>query len=399
MPQLDLQSLVVALIALGVAIGAPLAVISGPRRGTGTLWYWALSLLALSSGSLLLVLREVIPTILSIMVGNALIICAVAFLGNVASSLTKQYLDGTNRWFFAAITAPVLGFLYLTVDAIWPRVAYMAAVECYLVGQLAWQLRRNQMASGQPQRKPVLAFEILLWIFLTETAVRIVSTIALKPGGDFSRQTLVSVAFLIAILLVALVTCVLIWHEMDTKDEAIRSVRSTDFASGLPNQVVFLQMLEGRLAAMAATGGGSVALLRVVPVRAIRAHLYPMEEAAIYLTASRRIEQVMDRLDVLARISDDEFGILFHGSDTAQSVEVLERALSRLQSKVVVGDRDQYHLNATAALIACDPSISSAAEVARILRNGLFGVLAGNVRVLATPHSRNANGANGTNGT
>jgi len=181
MLRLDLQTLVIVLIALCIAIGASLVSIAGRRRGTGTLWYWGLSLLTLACGSLLLVLRGTIPLLLSIMAGNALVICAVALLGNVASSLTKKFLDGTNRWFFAAATAPVLGLLYLAVEPIWPRVAYMAAVECYLVGQLAWQLRKSRIETGEPQRKSAFAFEILLWIFLAETAIRVVSTVVRTP--------------------------------------------------------------------------------------------------------------------------------------------------------------------------------------------------------------------------
>ena len=84
MAALDVQTLLIVLIALSLAIGTPVAAFSGPRRGTGALWYWALSLLALAAGSLLLVLREFVPTLLSVMFGNALVICALALAGNVA---------------------------------------------------------------------------------------------------------------------------------------------------------------------------------------------------------------------------------------------------------------------------------------------------------------------------
>jgi hypothetical protein len=218
MIQLDLQTLGVVLIALCILIGASLVAISGSQRGTRALWYWGLSLLTLASGSVLLLLRDVIPQIVSIIFGNALIICAVALLGSVASSLTKQFVDGTNRWFFAAFTGPILGLMYLTVDPIWPRVAYMAAVECYLVGQLVWQLRKSQMDSEDPRLMSVFAFEVLLWIFLGETIVRIVSTVALTPEGTFFQQSAVAIAFLVAILLVATGTCVLIWHEREVKE-------------------------------------------------------------------------------------------------------------------------------------------------------------------------------------
>jgi len=396
MLELDLQTLVVVLIALSVAIGAPLVSISSLRRGTGVLWYWGLSLLALASGSLLLVLRGAIPLLVSIMAGNALIVCAVALLGNVASSLTKQFLDGTNRWFFAAATAPVLGLLYLAVDPIWPRVAYMAAVECYLIGQLAWQLRRSQIGSGEPQRKSVLAFEVLLWVFLTETVIRIVSTVALTPDDPFSQQFGVAVAFLVAILLVAIGTCVLIWHELDVKDDLM--AKSMDIASGLPNQAVFLQLLEGRLAAMASTGGGSIALLRVRPSITDGTPLDPHEMDSVFRKTGTRIDQFLDHSDVLARVGEDEFGILFRGNDVARAVQALERALTSLRSRAMVGERSQCSMNGTAALIASGSSVRSTAQIIKDLRDGLDEVSIGEVRVVTIQYPKGASEASGTDG-
>ena len=370
--------------------------ISGPRRGTGALWYWGLGLLSLASGSLLLVLREIIPTIVSVMFGNALVICAVALLGNVASSLTKQFLDSRNRWFFALVTAPVLGLMYLAIEAIWPRIAYMAVVECYLVSQLAWQLRRSQAAQAEPRRRSVYAFEILLWVYLGETLLRIVATLALTPGDAFFRQALVAAAFLFAILVVAIGTCVLIWHELDIKDDALKFARSTDIASGLPNQVAFMQLLEGRLASMAVTGYGSIALLRIKPSVRKGAHLDPYEEATVFRAAGTRIDQFLDRSDVLARVSDDEFGVLFRGTDTARAVQALERALTDLQSRAIAGERGRYLMNGTAALSACGPSIGSAAQVMQSLRDGVDGVMMGDVKVLITQYPESAKTENGT---
>lgn len=394
--RLDLQTLVVVLIALSIAIGAPLAWISGPRRGTGALWYWGLCLLALASGSLLLVLRGVIPQLVSIMFGNALIICAIALLGNVASSLTKQFLDSTNRWFFAAITAPVLALMYLEVEPIWPRVAYMASVECYLIGQLAWQLRRSQIDSEEPQRKSVLAFEVLLWIFLTETLIRIVSIVTLTPEDPFFQQLSVAVAFLVAILLVAVATCVLIWHELDVKDDAI--AKSIDVASGLPNQAIFLQLLEGRLASMTAIDGGSIALLRVRPSVREVTQLDPYEEATVLRKAGMRIDQFLDQSDVLARVGEDDFGILFRGSDIARAGQALERAMTSIQSRPMEGDRGRYLMNGTAALIACGSSVDSAAQVIKNLRDGLDGVMTGGVKILTAPSSGKGGNTAGNGG-
>ncbi len=394
MIRLDLQTLVVVVIALCVVIGTSMISVVRLRRGSGALWYWSLSLLALAAGSLLLVLRGTIPPLVSVMAGNALIICAVAFLGSVASSITGLFLDGTQRRFFAVLTAPVLGLLYLTVDAIWPRLAYMAAVECYLVGQLALQVRGSRLGSEKPRRAPVFLFEILLWIFFAETAFRAASIFALIPGGAFSQQPLVAVAYLVAILMITVGTCVLVWYEMDVRDDTI--ARSMDVASGLPNQAVFLQLLEGRLASMGATNGGSIALLRVWPTLEAGAHLHPGDEATILRKAGTRIDKYLDQTDVLARVHDGEFGVLFRGDDTARAVRALEEALGNLQSRPIVGERGHYSMNGNAALMTCGPSTSSPAQVIRSLRAGLDEVTAGGVRTVTASSLGHAMRANGT---
>lgn len=393
MIELDLQTLVVVLIALCIAIGTSMISVVRLRRGSVALRYWSLALLALASGSLLLVLRETIPPLISVMAGNALIICAVALVGSVASSMTGQFLDGTHRWFFAAFTAPVLGLLYLTMDAIWPRLAYMAGVECYLVGQLAWQMRGSRLDSAEPRRTPSFLMEILLWIVFVETAIRAASIFALTPEGPFSEQPLVAIAYLVAILIITIGTCALVWHEMDVKDSAI--ARSIDIASGLPNQTVFVQLLEGRLASMEATNGGCIALLRVWPSLEAGTRLHPDDEATILRKAGTRIEKYLSQTDVLARVSEGEFGVLFRGDDTARAVRALEGALGSLQSRPIVGARGQYSINGAAALTACGSPIISSTQIIEGLRSGLADATTGGVRIVtARPlgHAKRANG-------
>jgi signal transduction histidine kinase len=232
--QLDLPTLVVALVALSVAIGAPLALISGPRQGTRALRWWAFALLAVAGGSVLLVLRGAIPTLVSIVFGNALIIATLALVGEAASCLTSARLDARARVFLTAVTGPLLGVLYLTVEPIWPRVAYMAAAEAFLAGQLAWQLHRARKASGA-RHPSVFAFELLLWALLAETLFRTAAVLVLMPNTPYLGQTLVQVAFLFALLLVAVGTCTLIWHELAAKDDAIEVAR-TSAAAGRERQ-------------------------------------------------------------------------------------------------------------------------------------------------------------------
>src|SRR5262245_14247094 len=169
---------------------------TSPRRGTGGLWYWSWGLLAGAAGAALLALRGPIPVVISVMGGNALVIGGVALMGEAAACMTEQRINNRHRLFFTAATPLVLGFLYVAVDSITPRFLYMAAVETYLIAQLAWQLRMASRRSGERHHPAALTFECLLWALLAETAFRVVG-LALFPRQDtFFGQTLLSVAFL-----------------------------------------------------------------------------------------------------------------------------------------------------------------------------------------------------------
>lgn len=370
--RLDLATLIVVIIAMSAAIGVPLALTSGPRRGTGALWYWAMTLLALAGGALLLAAREIIPPVICVMFGNALIIFALALLGETASCLTGSSLDGTNRSFFSVITAPILGLMFFTIDAIWPRIAYMAMVEAYVVLQLACQVHRVRTISAEARRRrPVLVFEVLLWAFFTETLVRTFAVLVLTPAQPFFGQTVIAVAFLVAVILVAGMTCVVVWNEIDAKEGAIRHARSIDIDSGLPNRMLFLQQLEARLAAPANDGIGIVALMRCAPLVKPGASLDPLEEARIYRNVADQMVRFLQPRDMLARTGDNEFGVLFREHDTGQAGATLELALEQLRTRGAMGEGDRYRMSGAAALIARHAFSGSAADLMKLLRGSL----------------------------
>jgi GGDEF domain-containing protein len=259
----------------------------------------------------------------------------------------------------------------------------MAVVQCYLVGQLLWQLHTSPLGARKPQHNSVIAFEVLLWIYLGGTIMRIIAILALTPSEASLQGSLFPLAALLAILLIPIGTCVLIWHELEVRDEAIRIATSTDISSGLPNRATFLRSLERHLASAPTQQASIVGLLRLKPL--VR-NLEPYEEAAAYRSLGARIERFLARSDMLARTGDDEFGVLFHeGSDIARATTVLKYLLVDLQCSPVAGERDHHDMNAAAVLLSCGHSTGTAGEVVKILREGLEGTPLGEVRILTLP--------------
>ncbi|MGH8764707.1 MAG: hypothetical protein ACRET8_03230 [Burkholderiales bacterium] len=379
--RLDVPTLIVAYVAISVSIGVPLASISGRRRGTGALWYWSLALLSGAAGGVLLVLRAYIPVIISVMAGNALVVCSIALVGEAAGRMTERHLDHTNRWFFAVATAPVLGMLYLAVDEITPRFIYMASVEALLVGQLAWQLRSARLQSEGRHHPAALTIEVLLWILLAETATRTAAFMLLPQQETFFGQLLLAVAFLFAIVLVAVGTCVMIWHELSVKDAAIHQVKTTDIDSGLPNRSAFIELLGSHLAAGKA--GEAVALVRLRPLLEGGGRPDPFEEVALYRNVGIRIGWGLGREDLLARFGGDEFIALLAEGDAQRQRGLLTGMLAELRATQTQAEQGRHRMEGAAVIVACDATELQAWQLIGVMRSALDRLKPGEVQLLA----------------
>jgi GGDEF domain-containing protein len=232
----------------------------------------------------------------------------------------------------------------------------------------------------------LLAFEILLWIFLGEFLFRTVCTVAFTPSGSFFAQTLVSVAFLFVILFVTAGSCILIWHELDLKDAAMRFLKTTDVNSGLRNRMTFLQLVETRLAQNDAAGGGSIAVLRVRPSLEDDSTAGSGDESKFYRAVGARIDELLDKVDLLARYGDDEFGILFVKKDAAQAARVLESVLADLHARPVAIDGERFSATGNAAVIACQAPLATAVDFMKMLRRELEVASEVGIRVARIEH-------------
>lgn len=390
MLNLDLTTLVVVLVALNAVIGAALAFTTSPTHGSGALWHWSLALLAVAGACLALVVRNMVPFVLSVMLGNVLLIYALERVGEVASALVDRSLDRRLRRMFTIITAPVLGLLYFTADEVWPRTLYMAVAEGWIVGQLAWQMREARALHIQRVHPSVLAFEGILWILFVEQCLRAIVVVVHTPDELMGGNTLVSTGFLIAILLVVIGTFVLVWNELEVKRNALDHAMTTDPESGLPNRVLFFRELETWLASRSASGRGSgpakgigaAALVQVKPLKIDGLSVDPYQEGYVLGSVGVALSRYLGPSDLIARVSLDKFALLFRSGEVERLDAMMKRLLADLQARGVPIEGGRCLVEVQASLIACDASVTSAAEVLRLLHAGLAGVTVEEVQVL-----------------
>lgn len=390
MLNLDLTTLVVVLVALNAVIGAALAFTTSPTHGSGALWHWSLALLAVAGACLALVVRNMVPFVVSVMLGNVLLIYALERVGEVASALVDRSLDRRLRRMFTIITAPVLGLLYFTADEVWPRTLYMAVVEGWIVGQLAWQMREARAFHLQRPHPSVLAFEGILWVLFAEQCVRAIVVVVHTPDELMGGSTLVSTGFLIAILLVVIGTFVLVWNELEVKRNALDHAMTTDPESGLPNRVLFFRELETWLASRngagresgTAKGIGAAALVQVKPLKIDGLSVDPYQEGYVLGSVGVALSRYLGPSDLIARVSLDKFALLFRSGEVERLDAMMKRLLADLQTRGVPVEGGRCLVEVQASLIACDTSVTSAAEVLRLLHAGLAGVTVEEVQVL-----------------
>jgi len=256
----------------------------------------------------------------------------------------------------------------------------MAAVHAYLVGQLAWQLRRARLKSGERHHPAALTLEVLMWVLFAEIAGRTLAFAVLPVQQTFFGQLAVSIAFLFAIVLIAVGTCVMIWYELSVKDAAIHHVKTTDVDSGLPNRSAFMEHLGAHLAARKA--GESVALMRLRPAVQGSGRLDPFEEISLYRNVGIRLEWGLGRKDMLARFGEDEFIALLSDGELQPQREMLANLLAELRGTPTQGEQARHTMEGRAVLVACNSTDRPADLLIGLMRGTLDRLPPGEVLVL-----------------
>ena len=124
-----------------------------------------------------------------------------------------------------------------------------------------------------------------------------------------------------------------------------------------------------------------------------------VEDSGFYRAVGARIDELLDKVDLLARYGDDEFGILFVKKDAAQAARRLESVLAHLHAKPVVTEGTRYSVIGSAAVIGCQPPIGAASDFMRLLRAELQTSSEVGIRVVSIKSPKAANRSAGTGDT
>ncbi len=326
------QTLVLALLAMHLLLGALCLAISRGEHKSPALRWWGWGLLAYSAGLLATMSAALgLPRPLVLVAGNGLIaLSAIASAGGVLLHTTVRY---DRRWVAAGFAATlaalaaanVSGRETLLVNSAAPTVL-AAAVFLFAAATVARRGPRDARAASRVLAG-ILAFAVLTW------AARIAALLAVV-GGPQAPERVDLVVSLFAILQMVngvAATLALVWIDVRIMQAELSRVAHTDALTGLPNRREARRRFDEE-ASRAVRHGQRFAFVlfdldhfkQVNDEHGHAAGDLALQGVARVLGAAKRTE------DVLARIGGEEFLVLLGQQGRQGALEAAERMRAAL---------------------------------------------------------------------
>jgi diguanylate cyclase (GGDEF)-like protein/PAS domain S-box-containing protein len=208
-----------------------------------------------------------------------------------------EYVNPAAAALFGYPISELLGRMFPVILADPFQGEYSAALRDYTRGESATILAANREVIGQPQDGSGFAMEL--------------SMSEIQHG---QTRFLAAVARDI--------------RERKRAESQLRRMADQDSLTGLPNRVSFEQAVSRHVDYAARYGsGGSVIALGVDNFQYVNQSLGAPSGDELVTTLAALIRRRLRKTDLLARVGGDIFGILIHGTDKSQAMEVADELL------------------------------------------------------------------------
>jgi diguanylate cyclase (GGDEF)-like protein len=335
------QTLILALLALHLLLGALCLVISRGEHKSRALHWWGIGLLTHAAGLLAIIASVRVPSAIALTLGPTLVAFSAAFciLGVLAHTSARLNRAAVGAGLGA--TAAILAFANLTGDP--PLLAIMVVSTVipgilFLYGAWAISTRGPRDAAAATQfLGGILVLAVATWVG------RIVAMrLALDGLGDEARTDLVLSVFAVAQIVIGVAaTLALIWIDVRLMQAELSRVAHTDSLTGLPNRREIRRRFQEE-ASRATRYGHSFALVlfdvdHFKKVNDDHGHAVGdtvLQGIANVLAAAKRNE------DVLGRIGGEEFLVVLAQQTRAGAVEAADRLREALNGADLEGGPD-----------------------------------------------------------
>ena len=312
----------------GLVLGVAQIVVWLRQRDGRSLLFWGLANFAGAAGSLLIAMRGQVSDILSVVIGNGLIIIWLTLLW-----AGTRFFDGRRLPLAVVFGLPLATSAVMLI----PVVGEDLAIRTMLVSGLnalllsivtldLWQAQRNE---------PLAIRRFLIAVFVVAAApcyARIVLSANLAPQGDFLQSGAAQAAMLLHMNLFILAWNVggLLMFNERMQNILSRAAR-TDVLTGLENGTCFSERAERRLQ-RAAIAERAITLLMISPRHMPSYNLFLRNAATD--RAMRSLADMLHREtrpeDLLAYLGGEQFALLAMDCDATSATLLAERLIARV---------------------------------------------------------------------
>ncbi|WP_137745985.1 GGDEF domain-containing protein [Acidovorax sp. NB1] len=227
------------IIVSSLMMAASMAVVGWGRRRDG-LGRWAAALLVNAIGHGLIMLRGVVPDVLSVVLGNVLLSCV--FVGMIAA--IHQFQGQPARW--PLLVAPpvlVTGFVIAFIDNFPARVSFVGLViGLQAVWALATALQRRDAAVGRGQWLLVAGLGLEAAVLSGRALLALSSTAV--ASGILQASALQTLTFLATFSVVLISSMGFVFMARDRADENNRIMAAIDPLTGVANRRSLISALD-----------------------------------------------------------------------------------------------------------------------------------------------------------
>ena len=239
--ELDPRSIVVTSVLSAFLLGVVSVGFATVRGSSRIIGGWGNAMLVLAAGLLGLGLRDYVPFWLSAVIGNTLIVVAIA----LAMRALRRFLGSTPRdamsWvLLAALFLMLLYFSEVRPSHIGRAIAISAALGIIAV-RAALLLRRKAPADCHLSSRVT---EYVFWAVAGITAFRIVGTLLFPPPASLASDPFNSAVFLFYSGFIIVSTLSVMWMEIESLQAELVRAAHYDSLTGLQNRGTFLAEFE-----------------------------------------------------------------------------------------------------------------------------------------------------------
>ena len=334
--ELDPRSLVVASVLSAVLMGSVsigFAALSGSSRIIGS---WGRAMLLLAFGLLGLGMRDYVPLWLSAVVGNTLIVAAIA----LAMRALRVFVGSAPRDVMTWVLLAALFALLVVLTEVQPshvgRAIAISAALGIVALRAARLLHRKAPAACKLSSRVT---EYVFWGVAVLTALRIVGTLLFPPPSALAAGPFNSAVFLLYSGFIIVSTLSVMWMEIESlQSELVRAARY-DALTGLYNRGTFLEEFEREVSRCARGGPAfSLAVFDLDRFKRLNDQYgHPFGDRVLKAFAEV-LRADIRKHDAVGRYGGEEFALLMPNTGKETAMRVAERVRRDLETRGISVD-------------------------------------------------------------